>query len=1083
MFEIVRENLLKHFSAKKYFINDSIAIYMKVILKLILIFSFIPIFGFSQSKIVTGTINDGMGLPLPGVNVIVKNSIKIGVTTNFDGNFSITIPESNEKILVFSYVGFATQEVDVSNKSSINLIMLTDETQLEEVVIVGYGSVLKKDVTGSLSTVTVSDNIATQSNSIDQLLQGRAAGVQVIQNAAAPGSGISVKIRGTNSLRGNNEPLYVIDGIIISSAGEDVLPTAVGNSGQESQNGLNGINPRDIESIQVLKDASATAIYGSRGANGVILITTKKGKSGVNKITAFVNTSVRAVTKKYNVLGGNGYANYVNEINELNGDNPSYLIEGSNIFGIGDAGIVSDIPAQIYNWQDELYQLGFSSKYGVSSSGGSDNSNYYISAGFDDQEGIVSNSSFKSGDLRINLNQNLNENLKLEARVSGFFSSSDFAEGGDLIGASNQSFIRNVIAFRPVIAEEVEDLVEDLDLSNPFAWINDFSDVSKEQRYIGSIGLKYQLPLKGLSYEFRAGGNLRVKDRRRWFGLTTFNGFNANGQLNISTLKSASYQVNNFLRFNRTFNRKHRINSVLGVTYDVRNISSSIYAVEDFVTTQFTTEQPSLGNVIKRPLTFFKSDQQILSILGRFNYTFNNKYVLTASFRRDGVSKFAENNRYGFFPSFALAWNLNNEMFIQNLNLFEALKLRVGWGQIGNHGIGPYGTLSNYGVSNNLYGNSDGGTNVPIALLNVANPDLTWETTEQLNFGLDFETNNTTLSGSFDIYEKTTKDLLQNANIPTSSGFSNILVNQGQISNKGIELNLNITPISNNNFELNFGGNIAINKTEIQNLASQPIQDFYIDGIAEQRRFYFGSRISRGNIFKYPANVFIEGEETSLFYGFETDGIIQANNTNLPEIFEEDAVPGDVNIVDQNNDGVIDLTDRTIIGNPNPDFVYGMNLNLKFKGFSANLLFNGVYGNDIVNGNLLQLDNAEGISFNNILKRAYTNAWRPDNASNTHPRIGYTTNGQPALTDRVIEDGSYLRLSNITLSYDFRMKENSVFESINFYLAGQNLFTWTQYSGYNPEVSSFLYTGLINGVDWNGGPNARTLIMGITIGL
>ncbi|MGY8971981.1 MAG: carboxypeptidase-like regulatory domain-containing protein, partial [Flavobacteriales bacterium] len=302
--------------------------------KIFFLFVFLPMMVFSQSKTITGSVTDDGGLPIPGVTILVKNSKNLGVATDFDGNFSITIPSNQTKILVFSYLGYATQEVTVSNTTNVNLIMIPDQTQLDEVVVVGYGTVLKKDVTGSLTSVKVKDNVANQSGTIDQLLQGRAAGVQVTQNAGAPGSGISVKIRGTNSLRGNNEPLYVVDGVIISSAGEDVIAAGgVGNSGQETQNGLNGINPRDIESIQVLKDASATAIYGSRGANGVVLITTKKGVKGKVKINSFTTTSIRTIDKKYDVLDGIGYANYQNEMALLNGLNPRFQIDGSQIFG------------------------------------------------------------------------------------------------------------------------------------------------------------------------------------------------------------------------------------------------------------------------------------------------------------------------------------------------------------------------------------------------------------------------------------------------------------------------------------------------------------------------------------------------------------------------------------------------------------------------------------------------------------------------------------------------------------------------------------------------------------------------------
>lgn len=1049
--------------------------------KLFFIFFMLPSILLSQSKVITGNVTDDTGEGLPGVTIQIKNSPKNGALTDFDGNFKITINSEDEKILIFSYLGFKRQEVNVSNSSFLKIQLETDATQLDEVVVVGYGSVLKKDVTGALVSVKVKDNVANQSFSVDQLLQGRAAGVQVTQNAGAPGSGISVKIRGTNSLRGNNEPLYVIDGVIISSAGEDVLAAGgVGNSGQENQNGLNGINPRDIESIQILKDASATAIYGSRGANGVVLITTKKGEKGKVKMSSFITNSIRSIDKTYDVLDGVGYANYQNELALLNGNLPRFDVGASGVFGITYDGAgnptVSDTPAQILNWQDELYRQSFSTKVGFTASGGSDNGNYYISGGFDEQEGIVSNSSLKSTDIRINLNQDLTDKLKLSARVSASFNDTNFAESGDLIGA-NQSFVRNSILFRPVLTGEIEDFGEDLESGNPYSWVNDFEDVSKEKRYIASIGLTYKLPVKGLSYQIKAGGNIRTKDRRRFYGLTTWQGAIGNGALQISTLNVKSYQINNFLRFNRTFNRKHRINATAGITYDVRNVENSIYAVEDFVTTELTIQQPFLAAVITQPLRFFRSDQQIFSMLGRLNYTYNNKYIFTASFRRDGVSKFALNNRYGFFPSFALAWRMDNENFIKNLNIFENLKLRAGWGQIGNHGIRAYGTLSDYGINGQLYGTPGNGTSVVLVLNNIANPNLTWETTEQINLGLDFESKNNRISGSIDLYDKTTKNLLQNSPIPTSSGFSNILINRGSMSNKGVEVALNFNPVSTDDFDVNIGGNIALNKTRIEELGI-PLKDFYIDGVAEQRSYYYGAQISRGQYFRTPANVFVEGEETSLFYGLQTNGIYQTDDTDIVD----GAQPGDIRYVDQNEDGVIDILDRTFIGNPNPDFVYGFNLNFRYKRFSTSLLFNGVYGNDIANGNLIKLNNAEGLQ-TNISPDAYYNAWRPDAQSNLYPRIGYEVipDQSLAISDRIIEDGSFLRLNNVTLSYDIPVDKVKMFERFNIYVAGQNLVTWTSYSGYNPEVSSFLNNGLINGVDWNGAPNAKTFLLGVNI--
>ncbi len=1053
--------------------------------KLIFTLLVLPLFVFSQGKIVSGVVNDDMGGPLPGATVQVKGSESIGSITDFDGKFTIAIRDGETKIII-SYVGFESQEVDVEGQNNILVSLEQDVSELEEVVVIGYGTVLKKDLTGSVSSVKVSETISRQSTTVDQLLQGRAAGVQVTQNAANPGSGISVRVRGTSSLRGNNEPLYVVDGIIISSASEDVVATGGNNTGQEQQNGLNGINPRDIEDIQVLKDASATAIYGSRGANGVILITTKKGTPNEVKTNFFVNTSMRSVTKTYDVLDAFDYARYRNESNLRTTATqfPAFHIEGNQLYQIvnNDGNVsISDTPVTTVDWQDELLNLSTSLSVGGSVSGGSDNGNYYLSAGFNDQKGLAKNSSFKSGDIRLNLNQTLSPKIKINARLSGFFSATDFAEGGDLIGSANQSFIRNLLSFRPILPDGLEDAenIDDLGISSPYSFIDDFEDKSNENRFFGSLTATFDLGLKGLSYQVRAGGNIRTKERRRFYGLTTYVGLNANGQLQLSSLNASSFQVVNTLRFNRTFNRKHRINSVLGLTYDQRTTKNMTYVVQDFVTLEKTTEQPFLGQVISSPLANLDRETKLFSILGRVNYAFDNKYIITASFRRDGVSKFLEEDRYGFFPSVALAWNMHREGFIRNIDAIDQLKLRVGWGQIGNHGIGAYGTLSNYGINSSiLYGTPNNGTSVPLILNNIANATLTWETTEQSNIGVDFSLADGIVTGTVDAYDKTTKDLLVSSNIAPSTGFSNLLVNRGELSNKGLEIALQVNPISTDDLDISFGGNIAFNETRIEGLSSQPLSSILIDGSYADRRFYLGNTISRGNYFKYPANIFIEGEETALFYGFETDGIYQTGDTTVGN-----AQAGDVRIIDQNGDNVIDISDRTIIGNPNPDYTFGINLSVPYKAFSLSALVNGVYGNDIINGNLIQMGNAEGL-FRNILSDAYHGAWRPEKPSNSYPRIGYVGNDGPeflAISDRYVEDGSYLRLNNITLGYDLPINENNTIKGANIYVTGQNLLTLTNYSGYDPEITSFMWTGLISGVDWNGPPNSRNILIGLNL--
>ena len=1061
--------------------------------KIILIFLLFPMIVLSQNNTVSGLVNDENGSPLPGATVQLKGSETIGAITDFDGNFSISIPTDGLQVLVVSYIGYLNEEVDVSNQISITINLQPDSQALEEVVVVGYGTVLKRDLTGSVSSVKIEDDVSRAAATVDQLLQGRASGVQVTQNAANPNSGVSVRIRGTNSLRGNNEPLYVVDGVIISSAGEDVGSVGTGNTGQDPQSGLNGINPRDIERIEILKDASATAIYGSRGANGVVLITTKSGsqEDGKGKFNIYFTSTVTDITKTYDMLDGVGYANYSNATRAAAGESPRYRVDGGNVFTYvtNPDGTPSDVvdttPNELYHWQDYIYKQGISSNLGVTFSGASDNGDYYLSAGFNDMNGLIENASFQTTDLRLNLNYDINDKLRVEARLSTFFSESDFAEGGDLIGG-DQSFVQQTVSYNPIIANGLEDVSDFFDgnvLSNPIAWIDDFTDESKENRVIASLAVKYKFNVPGLQYEFRVGGNLRDKDRSRFYGLTTWQGANSNGLYQQMKLNALTYQVNNFLRYNRNINRNHRVNATLGVTYDVRDVSSSTYAVQDFVTAQLGTDQPFLGQVISNPLLLRAADQQMFSLLGRVNYTFKNKYVLTASFRRDGVSKFSENNRYGFFPSFAFAWRAGSEKFIQNLDLFSSLKFRAGWGQIGNHGIGPYGTLPNYGASSSLYGTPTNGTTVPIVLNNIPNPDLTWETTEQINVGVDFGFNNGKITGTVDVYEKNTKDLLQQTPIPTSSGFSNMLINRGTLENKGVELGLDVTVIDQGDLNISVGGNIAFNKTKIENLGLTP-GDILMDSGSgaygvQQIPSYLGNTPSRGNSIKFPLNIFLEGHETALFYGWKTDGIFKSGDT-MYRINGAMSQPGDIKVLDLNGDGQVDLNDRTIIGNPNPDYIYGFNLNLSYKGFSLRALFNGTEGNDIVNGNMYRFGYAEG-TYRNIIKEAWTDRWSAENPDGTYPRLGYSSNLFAAAMDRFVEDGSYLRLKNITLNYDIPIKPDNFIDSANIYVTGSNLFTWTDYSGYDPEITTFMYDGLIQGVDWNNKPNSKSVLLGVNL--
>ena len=1033
-----------------------------------------PVFAFAQN-IIKGNVTDNTGQPLPGVAILEKGTNN-GTTADFDGNYALTLSKKNA-ILVYSYLGFATQEIDVSGKTEMNIILMEDASQLEEVVVVGYGELSKKDLTGSITSVTVNETVAQQNTTVDQLLQGRAAGVQVTQNAGSPGSGVSVKIRGASSLRGNNEPLYVVDGVIIASAGEDALNAGDGNSLQENQNGLNGINPRDIESVQVLKDASATAIYGSRGANGVIIITTKKGTKGKMAVTGFVNTSASSIDNKIDMLSAVEYAQYRNESENLIG-NPSryHISDNGQLFQILNPETAPEIAdeALIQNdWQEDVFEIGFSKSMGATFSGGSDNGNFYVSATYNDQGGVVDNQRFQSGNVSINLTQNLSDKLKVDARFNAFHANGRFTQDGHKAGGGG-SFINNILRFNPVTGGIGDEFSDDrIQTATPLSWIDDFKDLSQESRFRGVLSLTYKFNTKGLSYKFQAGGDLRDKERSRFYGLTTSKGRTSNGELAISGLNSKSYQINNLLRYYRTFKRKHRLNAVAGVTYDVRDVSNEQYRISDFSTVAFGAQLPNYGQIVNLPYTVIPRKTQLLSYLSRVNYTFDNKYIFTGTYRVDGSSKFSETNRYSAFPSFSFAWRASNESFLENSETLNNLKLRAGWGQTGNQAISPYQTFANY--SGTLYGASGNGTEIGFAPVNIGNSDLVWETTTQINLGVDFGLFNDRLSGAIDAYSKQTDDLLQIQKLPTSTGFGSLLINRGSLETKGLELTLSGVLVDKKDFNLEVGGNIAFSRNKIKDLGI-PKSDVYLDGTLQQRSFYVGDNIATGKYFAVPANIFIEGEQVGLFYGYQTDGIYQTDDV----INVSDAVPGDVKIIDVNEDGEINAFDRTVIGNPNPDFIYGGYIDMSYKRLTLNVLINGTYGNDIINGTDVSIDYAQGI-FSNVRRDAYFQAWRPDAPSNTHPRIGYSWEDREAINDRQVEDGSFLRISNITLGYDITVENSNTFSRANIFVSGSNLFTFTDYSGYNPEITSFLNNGNIIGVDWLGPPNARSITFGINL--
>jgi len=1012
----------------------------------------------AQQQILNGTIRSDAGEPLPGVNVLIKGTNK-GTNSDFDGKYNINA--TNGETLVFSYVGFLTKEIVYSGQVQLNITMKTDSNELDEVVVIGYGTSRRKDITGSVVSVKLEESLSQQVQTVDQLIQGKVAGVQMLGNNGSPNSGISIKIRGGSSLRGNNEPLYVVDGVLMSSAGEDALSATASVGGiQEAQNGLNGINPRDISNIEILKDASATAIYGSRGANGVVLITTKKGVSGKTKVSSYVTMSTNTIDNKIDVLNGVDFANYRNEALAITETAPRYIINNDQVFVVRE-GVADTTASTLLNYQDEMYTTGLSTAYGGSISGAGEKSNHYVSFGYNNMEGVTKSSSLQSGNLRVNLGSQVSEKLKVDTRISAYYGKGSMFQDADQWGG-NRTVVGSALFRSPILGDN-----DPTDTSySPLESMADYDDLSKETRLIGSISLKYKLPVEGLSYTLTAGGNLRYKERRRWYGLATYEGQSNNGLLGMSNLASNQYNIDNLVHYNKTFGDNHRISAMTGFSYEGTSFENQLFAVNDFANHDFRTEQPGYAEGILEPNQIIKANSNLMSYYARATYTFKDKYVVTASFRADGSSKFQEENRWGYFPSLSTAWILSDEDFMKSVSSINSLKIRAGWGQIGNQAVSPYQTLSGYTAGQ--YAQNGNGLAIALYLSNVANPSLKWETSEQANVGVDFELFNSRLSGSVEVYKRETKDLLQNADLPGSAGFSSILTNKGNLESKGLEIALNGVLFENKDMRFEIGGNIAFMKTTISELG-QALAPVYLGDTEETRSYYLGNQVGNRGVY----NIFVEGEEVGLFYGFKTDGIYQEGDTFLPG-FEA----GDVNFVDVNGDGKIDVADRTVIGNPNPDFIYGANLNFSYKRFSISALFDGVYGNDIIVTAFERLNTAVG-DFNNITVQAYEQAWRPDAPSNTYPRIGSNISGRGGPVDRMVSDGSYFRLNNLTVGYDLPLEKKLT--KARIYVAGTNLFTWTDYEGYTPLVTSYMQNPNIIGVDNFNPPNSRTFTLGLTV--
>ncbi|HRD82003.1 MAG TPA: SusC/RagA family TonB-linked outer membrane protein, partial [Saprospiraceae bacterium] len=673
---------------------------------------------------ISGVVTDAASKePLIGANIVFTGT-SVGTSTEVDGSYSLQVPRGAQAIEI-SYTGYKTVIVVLDGKSVINVALESGQL-LDEVIVIGYGAVAKRDVTGAIASLRPKEGQVLQYDNFQQYLQGRVTGVYIQSNGSELLAPNTVRIRGSNSLRGDNEPLYVVDGIVITSATEDVAdPLSSGNSYLAPQSGLTGINPQDIESIEVLKDASATAIYGSRGANGVILITTKKGKEGKAKFSYKATSRMGTPTRLVDVLDTDQYVDYQDEYRKSRGFAPNFYryADGSIAqFAVDTAFMeakADSLPKlKPVNWYEDIFQNSFSQNHRLSINGGKANSGYYVALGYSDAKGYVPGVRATQGDFVFNFNQELSPKLTISPRISGAYLNNRASKGTENLGSTNTSLIRQIVLAAPFLGftENNVDLDASDAIDGPRAWLQDYNDDSEEYRLLASMKADYQIS-KAFTWRFLAGADYRAKTRQVWFGKSTFRGNQANGEAGISQLDRFRYNVDNTLMYKKKIKRHHTINATAGIVFDATNVKLSSFAASDFANEELRYHGISFGQVFQ-PLQYDQMQEALMSFLGRFNYTFKDKYLVTASFRSDGASKFAPGNRYSFFPSAALAWKLSEEAFFKKARFSEA-KLRIGYGRTGSQAIRPYQTFSRFGATANLLSDGVGGGVSAIVPLNL----------------------------------------------------------------------------------------------------------------------------------------------------------------------------------------------------------------------------------------------------------------------------------------------------------------------------------------------------------------------------
>lgn len=1004
-----------------------------------------PLLSLAQNQIKGHVVDARTGEPLIGATVTIKSTKLEGVVTDLDGNFLIESNAEAPLTLKVKYIGYREQDVDVYDfEEPVEIALVDNANKMGEVVVVAYGTQKRKALTGAVTTVK-NDALLQTSTSFDNILGGAVAGLDATASSGQPGSALNIRIRGGNSINGGNEPLYVIDGVLIYNNSD---ATTTGNSYAGSNfNPLASINPSDIESIEVLKDVSASAIYGSRGANGVIIVTTKNGKKGKLKVDYGFSLGISNVRKKLDLLDAQQWGDlYLELATDAQKTATSVTPEAVAAWGKG------------YDWQSELFHTALTQQHQLSVSGGSDKERFLISGNYINQDGIVKGTDFSRFGGRINYERDLFKGATVGVKANVSKTIRDGQQGLRGMAGNFSGLLDKALRSSPAVAIynpdgswnyenpfESGDFVRNEHTINPIADLVDVSAQTKSDNVLVSGFLSWEI-IPGLT--FRTQGSVNIINTRQniFGGEYTQIGFNSDGYGAIGTRRSESDQFEATLTWKKKFGI-HELEVLGGYTYQQEKNERLLASTAYYANENLGYQSLQSGSQYVATDSHFRNSV-LYSGIGRINYSLLDRYHLTATLRADGSSRFAKNNKWGWFPSLGASWNVNEEKWLKGVKWIEDLKLRASIGTVGNQEIGDYRFLSTYAATHYFFG---GTKNIGFYRSGLGNDDLKWESTTSYNLGFDLNILKGRVGFVFDYYRKKTSDLLLEIPVEQTTGFSTQLSNIGNVTNEGVEFAVNASLYQKKDFSWNVYGNIAHNKNKVTSLGGS------------QNEIINGNTIIR------------VGEALGTYYGWQYDGVVQQGDdlSEVPVPSSKPAVEyGDAKWVDQNGDGVVDQeNDRVVLGSTQPDLTYGFGSQLRYKKWDLSFNFQGSYGNQLYN-RLQQALETPNISYNGSVR--LLDRWTPGHTNTDVPRAYVGSSTALYLDSRYIEGASYLRLKNLQLGYTLQPKlKNNKKLGIYLYASAQNLLTITSYSGYDPEYSGYTDNGVY--------PAARTFTFGAKI--